>query len=410
MPGNIGDEMSAEYNELTKKLLKEGYTADNYPKDIVRIGNSYCRDKNNPLDNFDGGFVYSRIYAEDIVYQTGCRMFVKGKNVLSNMGCMGIEWCHENFNPVIRCPFDKAQCPHNDERLHGMRGGGLCIQCWCVCHRTDEPYDYDNSFEREEMLRKQEKERKYKEYSDAHNGRVCLNHMYYDERTRTWKQIYEPGRCAKMCYSKNGYCPILGKQLSKKRGNVYYDLKKSGIIQHRGGQKTLFDGEPWTHITKGIRFFDKPCSMDICEAFVKIQSDKIAHYYEVNHSYEKMMDKTIEVEILNIRAESKPSRDLMQDLEALKNGITLTYDDDAIRHQKEYKKEKREEAKKKKIEKLEKKLIEVGYWNMEPFSIDRIHADKWLGSERIDELEEIRNQKLKEEQNKPVQLDLFDIM
>ena len=402
--------MTEEYNELTKKLLSKGYTAENYPKGMVRIGNSYCRDKSNPLDNFDGGFVYSRIYADTITYQTGCGMFVKGENVISNMGYMGVEWCHENFNPVIRCPFDKAQCPHNDERLRGTSGGGLCIQCWCVCHRTEETYDFDNSFEKEEMLRKQEKEQKYKEFFEAHNGRVCQNHMFYDERTRTWKQVYEPGRCVNMCYSQNGYCPILGKKLSKKRGNVYYDVKTSGIIQQKEEQLSLFDGDSWANVRKGIRYFKNPCSMDICEAFVKLCSDEIERNYRINHSCERMIDKTWQFEIRNIRAESKPSRDLMQDLEDIKAGITISFEPEAENRAKEQKKRKREEAKKKRIEKLEKKIIEVGYGNLAESSLDKAHADKWLTGERLEELEQIRQQKIMEEQNKPVQLSLFDMI
>lgn len=402
--------MAVEYNELTKKLLSEGYTAENYPKEIVRIGgNSCCFEKNNPLDNFYGGFEYIRIYAEKITYQTGCGLFVKGKNVLSDMGYMGVNWCHENFNPVVRCPFDKANCPHNDERLHGMRGGGLCIQCWCVCHRTKKTYDYENSFEKEEELRRQEKERKYKEYSDAHNGRVCQNHMYYDERTRSWKQIYKPSRCANICYSKDGYCPILGNKLNKKRGNVYYDVKESGIIHQKEAQQSLLDGERWTNIRKGIRYFKKPCSMDICEAFVKISSDEIKRNYDVNHSFEHMLDKSWQVEILNIRAESKPSRDLMQDLTDIKAGINISFEPDIEKHQKEIKKKRREELKQKRIEKLEKKIMEVGYENLEEFSVDKVHAYKWLTSERREELEQLRQQKIKEEQNKPIQLTLFDM-
>ena len=74
------------------------------------------------------------------------------------------------------------------------------------------------------------------------------------------------------------------------------------------------------------------------------------------------------------------------------------------------KKIKRIQNKQKKSERLEKEIMEVGYWNMEPHSLDRVHADAWLGSLRIDELEEIRQQKLKEEQGKPLQLSLFDMI
>lgn len=396
-------EYNYEYNELTKQLLAAGYSVDNYP-DYVQIDDSRLPG-NDPLRNLSGGFEYKRWYRDELVYKTGCGKLVLGKNVIE-IG-MGVDWSHENNNPVIRCPYDKAQCPDNDPRLHGERGGGLCIQCWCVCHRTEEAYDYENSIEKADNEREAEQERKYEEYSNAHNGRVCRNHMFYDERTREWSQHYSPRRCAHICYAQNSYCPILGRQLSKKRGNVYYDLKKSGV-RHDG---TLFDGETWTHITKNIRYFDKPVCMDICEAFIRVQGkEEILQQYSINHSYEWFVDPTLKVEILNVRAESKPSRDLMQDLEDLKAGIQISFDDEDSKKVAVAKKKKREAAKQKKIEKLEQKILEVGYWNMEPYSLDRVHADKWLGSLRIDELEEIRRQRLKEEQNKPVQISLFDII
>ena len=398
-----------KYNNLTRRLLDEGYTAENYPKDKVHIANGGYSGNGNPLDNIYGGFEYNRVYCDAFTYKTGCGMHVIGKNVLSSMGFMGEEWCHENDNPVIRCPYDKPNCPMNDERLHGMFGGGSCIQCWCVCHKTEAPYDYEHSFEKAEKKRQEEMNRKYQEYSDAHNGRICSRHMIYNERTREWHMIYEPYSCAKMCYSQDGYCPVLGRELSKKRGNVYYDLKTSGTVKQQEAQCSMFDGEQWTHIEKGMRVFDKPCSMDICEAFVKVQSDEILHNYEVNHSTEYIFDKSFKAEILNIRAESKPSRDLIQDLQDIKDGITIVHASDSEKRMKEQKKERRKLAQQKKIAKLEKVLIDVGYENLEPYSMNRVHADKWLDSERLEELEQLRQQKIKEEQEKPVQLSLFDM-
>ena len=399
----------SKYNLLTQRLLAEGYTADNYPKDKVHIAGGYHTASTGPLDNVYGGFEYNRVYCDNFLYKTGCGMYVKGSNVLTHMGYMGEEWCHENDNPVVRCPYDKAECPLNDNRLHGIFGGGNCIQCWCACHKTDEPYDYDNSFEKAEKDRKDEERRKYQEYADAHNGRICQNHMYYNERTREWNMYYEPAQCASMCFAQNGYCPVLGRKLNKKRGNVYYDLKTSGIKKQTEAQRSLFDGERWTHIEKGMRVFKNPCSMDICEAFIKVQSDKILSDYKVNHSTEYLFDKSFKAEILNIRAESKPSRDLMQDLQDIRDGIEISHASDNEKQKKEAKKEKRKLAKQKNIERLEKKIIEVGYENLVEYSADRVHADKWLTPERLDELEQIRKQKINEEQEKPVQLSLFDM-
>lgn len=398
-------ECDFEYNELTKQLLQEGYTTANYP-DYVQIGSGQFTG-DDPLRNSSHGFEYKRVYSDNFVYYTGCGKCVLGKNVIDSMGYMGIEWCHENDNPVILCPYHKSECSNNAPELCGTNGG-VRMLCWCVCHRQNKPYDYDNSIEKVNEERHDEMERKYQEYSELHGGKVCRNHMFYDEHTGTWEQQYKPSRCAKMCISQNGYCPILGKQLSKKRGNVYYDLKKTGIIQQKEAQQSLFDNKQWTSITKGIRFFDKPCSMDICEAFVKIQKDEIKRHYDINHSFEKMADKTIDWEILNIRVENKPSRDLMQDLEDIKNGISISFDNDIKKHEKEYKQEKKRQAQINSIKKLEKKLITIGYYNLAAHSLDRVHADKWLSKDRINELEKIRQQKLDEEYSKPVQLSLFD--
>ncbi len=395
-----------EYNRLTKRLLKEGYTVSNFP-DYVQIDASRLPG-DDPLNNMSGGFEYKRWYSDGIVYQTGCGRLVLGRNVIDSMGFAGTDWSHENGNPVIRCPFDRAECPDNDSRLHGIRGGGLCIQCLCACHRTELPYDFENSIEKADKERREEKGRKYKEYAGTHNGRVCQNHMYYDERTREWHLRYDPGICAAMCCSKNGYCPVLNKKLSRKRGNVYYDVKTSGIYQRRGDQISMLDGTPWTNIRKAVRYFKKPCSIDICEAFVKIESGKIRDKYYWGHSRERMLDPSWDFEILNIRAESKPSRDLIQDLEDIRAGISIAFDPDWEKESAEKKKQARAALKQKKIEKLEKKILEAGYGNLEEFSLDRVHADKWLGRERILELESQRRERLKKESQKPVQMTLGD--
>lgn len=397
----------AEYNELTKKLLGEGYTVNHFPH-YVQIDTSRLPG-DDPLNNLSGGFEYKRWYSNQIVYQTGCGKFVMGENVMDEMWYHGVAWQPENDNPVIRCPYDIPECPDNDSRLHGMMGGGICIQCHCVCHSTHEPYDYENSIEKAEKERQEERKRKYEEYADSHNGRICRNHMHYNERTNEWKLHYEPSKCANGCYANDRFCPILGKKLSKKRGNVYYDIKESGIHQRTGDQYSLLDGTPWMQIRKAVRFFERPCSIDICEAFVKVQSETIRYHYEINHSVERMIDPSWEFEILNIRAESKPSRDLLQDLEDIKAGISISFDPEIEKHSKNRKKEERAAAKQKRIEKLEKKIIEVGYENMEEYSLDRRHADKWITPERMEELEDLRQKRIEKKKRRPVQMKLTDI-
>ena len=73
------------------------------------------------------------------------------------------------------------------------------------------------------------------------------------------------------------------------------------------------------------------------------------------------------------------------------------------------KRERRRQLRESAVKRLEKKLIEHGYESLEEFSADRRHADKWLGRERIAELEEMRLKKEKEKKEQPVQLSLFDM-
>ena len=390
--------MDLEYNKLTEQLLKEGYTADHHP-DYVKLPNC-LPDSKNPLRNYDGGFIYLRSHTDKMIYKTGCGKYILGENVIGDMEFMGIDWCHENDNPVFLCPYHTSRCGKNHPLLHESPDGEPCFRCWCVCHQTRERYDYQNSIELAEMERQEDRQKKYQEYSDQHNGRICQHHMYYDERTRTWELRYDPAVCFRRCRSR--FCPILGRNLDRKRGNVYYDLKVSWIRQ----DGTLFDGEKIVSITRGIRYFKHPASMDICRAFVKLCSGNILSAYRLNNSQYWLMDKTFQAEVLNIRAESKPSRDLAQDLQAIKDGISITYDSDLQKLHKEQAHKKRREAREKRIQKLERKLLEDGYESLAPYSLDKIHADKWLSQERLLELEEARQKRIWDEQHQPVQLTL----
>ena len=100
----------------------------------------------------------------------------------------------------------------------------------------------------------------------------------------------------------------------------------------------------------------------------------------------------------------------MQDLEDIRAGITVVHESDAKKRASEEKKERRRSTKEKKIRKLDGKILETGYGSLDPHSLDRIHADKWLGMERIRELEEMREKKQLEKKNSPVQLSLFGLM
>lgn len=393
--------MRKEYNLLTKHLLAEGYTADNYP-DYVRI----CRSGwgKELWQNMAGGFEYTKECLSKMVFKTGCGLLVEGSRFSTgHMSYMGIDWMPENNNPVITCPFRKDDCNLRNPILGSAEESGICKILQCDCHQTDEPYSYDKSMRKVVDDENKEIRRKYDVFSERVKGHVCHWHMHYNYNTGEWRQSYDPLNCARYCQNVGGVCSLTHKPVNKKRGNVFYDVRTSHI--RRDG--TLFDGEEIVKIEKGIRLFDTAKSMTICEQAEKRCREHIYRLVK-NRYHAEILLYGWKVEVLNIRAEQRESRDLMQDLQDIRDGIEVTHASDVQKNQKEEKKKRRQQIQEAKINKLEKKILEIGYYNLKEYSIDRIHADKWLGEDRIKALERMREQKLKEEQNVPVQMTLFD--
>ena len=137
----------------------------------------------------------------------------------------------------------------------------------------------------------------------------------------------------------------------------------------------------------------------------KIQSD-----YDLKHSFDRLWYPENTAEVLNVRAEVRASRNIEQDLQDIRDGITVTHASDLEKEKKAQKKEKRQAAQQKRVARLEKRLISIGYENLESYSLDKIHADKWLGSERIAELETIRQKNIQKEANMLVQGSILDLI
>ncbi len=206
-------------------------------------------------------------------------------------------------------------------------------------------------------------------------------------------------------------CPVLGHELDKKRGNVFYDVKISYLRNDLNG--TLFEGQVDTQIIKGKKLFDHPVSMDICKICARLCQDRIkdkmrTHYF-TQLFFSEYHGRYFSFELQNVRAEQRESRDLMQDLEDIRNGIQIILSSDAEKREAENKRERRKRSHESAVRRLQKRLMENGYDSLEKFSADRRHADRWMGPERIEELEKLRQLKEKEKKEQPVQLSLFDL-
>lgn len=401
MPGDIA--MEKEYNELTKRLVEEGYTAEHHP-DYVFV-NDCCQEKENPLRNYGGGFQYRKWYIDGKAFRTPCGIQCSGRSCMTSMYYNRVEWTFENDRATVRCPYRRSPCSLRDPFLPS---DGV-LKFFCSVHMTEEAYEYAGSLE--ELKDQHEKEiyNRKLQFSMQRHGRTCDYQMRYDEDRGEWMMHYDPDICAKLkCM---GYCPILGKDLDHKKGNVFYDLK---IKQRRKDlDGTLFEGQIDVSIQKGKKALDHPVSMDICRNYAKICKEKI--HWKVKMAYhserfrsERSGSHDFSVEVLNIRAERRESRDLIQDLIDISEGIQITHASDLDMVRKTERSEKRKQRQQKKILRLEEKLLKVGYANLPEYGCDRIHADQWLGEERIHELEQQRRMRMQEEQKKPVQL-MFDL-
>lgn len=374
-----------ELNKLTLRLLSEGYTKDN-PPDFVREWN-----------DFYGGWEYTFRYHKNLVFKTGCGLLVRGEHWHSgSMSYMGIDWTLENGNPVVRCPYNKLECENNHPLLRSKPSYGILVHC--CCSETKEKYDYEKSVDKvfEDIAAHQQK--LFEDFKVKKHGRVCVSSCRFNEVIEKWEQHYNPVEiCSKMRCS---YCSILGRELSKKKGNVFYDVKETRDDTAVG---LLNQGDIVT-VTKGKRFLEKNVSIDICEIIVKKCAGEIERKHRNRHFTEiyfsKYHGRKYEYEILNVRAETRESRDLEQDLEDIKNGITVIHQSDAERNQKADSRAKRQKNLEARIKKYKKILAETGFNNLD--TTNRIRIRKMVDKGYISE-EEINREPVK----KPEQLTLF---
>lgn len=390
------------FNKLTERLLAEGYDAKHYP-DYVRIPPSnYWRDRDNPLDNFEGGFIYKRKHVWEQTFETPCGMLVKGLNTFDGMSYKGIEHRYENDNPLIHCPKRCVDCPLREIETDGV------TQTYCVVHPTDREYCEAGSVEEVKRETDERIEQEKQAYIDAHGGRVCPHHMKYDP-VKGWSFHYTPTRCPnEYCKAVVGcaVCPVLGRELTSEKGNVFFDLEKEGRDYSKDG--TFFEGERFHTVKKGLQLFDKPINLDLAEIIAKqrdfilwrVRYSKEIDTYTAYKSEQGLIDWSYKV--TNIRAEKKAVRDFDQDLEDIENGIQVYHAIDEERKKKEDKSKKRKEAEAKRQKSAEKKIKKDGWDNMS--ESEKRKASKMFEAKVLKRIIEESREK------QPEQMTIFDFM
>ena len=365
----------AELNELTKRLLAEGWKPEDTPPGTKEYFWFY------------GGWTYTQETLAALTFETPCGLLVKGSCFGNgDMAFQGISWQPENDNPVVCCPrFNLDFCPMRHPMLWSnsySSGSGIVRQC--ACHQTNRPYTYEGSLDEAHDQVWSESDELWKIFQVKHNGRVCKQHCCYDRTARKWHAGYDPTECANGYGRACRYCQVLDKELDTRRGNVFYDVKETRIIKG----DWLFPDKEVTTVRKGIKVLDRTVSLTLCEAIVRYAKHHIIDRFMLNHHHELYCDKSLRYELVNFRAQRQNTRDIMQDLADTAAGIEVVHQADEEKLRKEQKRARQAARQAQKVRSLEK-LVLTGDLDNLTYS-QRRGLEKHLSEERMAELMEQR--------------------
>lgn len=326
-------------NKITQELLDLGYTRENPP------------DKFREWDDFYGGWQYTIDQEQNMVIETPCGIVGNAFTIAAGSLCywLGIDWCLENDNALIACPFNKADCAKNNPLIADKKIAG---RVQCSVHIALKSFDYDSSIEKIRADNEAKKEKLYQKFCDARNGKVCRTMSRFNSEKGEWSIKYDPMNCLGCTY-----CTLLDRDMGTERGNVYYDIKTTRLRQNAG----LIPDDKVASITKGVRLFDKNRNLELCKIISRCGREEIESKVRMKYSTElhfaKYHNEFFEVEVLNIRAEKRESRDLEQDLRDIAMGIEVSHQSDIDKSAKLQKKQMREKRMEDKIKRIRNKVL-----------------------------------------------------
>lgn len=352
-----------ELNKITRELLKLGYTKEKPP------------DKFREWNDFYGGWQYTVNQEQNIVVEAPCGIIGNAYTIGAGSLCcwLGVDWCLENDNALIACPFNKLNCPKNNPLISDKKIAGS-VQC--PVHITCKAFDYDSSIEKIRAENEAKKEALYKEFCAERGGKACRNMSRFDEAKGKWSIRYNPMNCLNC-----SYCTLLDKDMGTAKGNVFYDVKTTYLQKNNG----FIPDEKVSSIIKGKRLFDKSKNLELCKIVAKccrkeIES-KVRNKYSSELVFAEYFGHFFEVEVLNIRAEKRESRDLDQDLKDIADGIEVIHQSDLNAAEKERKKQTRLKSVDNKVKRIKKLILQGGLAKLD--WVEKSRLGKLLDKELI---------------------------
>lgn len=334
-------------NELTKRLFAEGWTEDHHP-DHVFWGFFKC-------------FQYKWEYERELTWKTPCGLFVSGWSVgCSETSFGGVDYTPENNNPLILCPYKRKACEHIPEGLRGKYP-------LCPCHTTEEPYDKSRSVE---AIEEDRAKRYHEQYMEITGGSYCIcvcdNNGFQGGLVRV---EYDVQKCINYgCQNKT--CVIRKQPRDLTKVNIFYDVRRTKITRKGFLEHTDVS------VTKGEKVFEKPVARTDAEIWLKVKQanytplnnrtviegrktpdDRRMEFFSDHHRKWPGYDYfEFRYEVENIRIEKKESRDLLQDLRDVEEGLTVVHASDLKKAAETAKKDSRAKRREEKEAKLKRML------------------------------------------------------
>lgn len=405
---------------MTERLLESGVSLDDpttWPEDVWR-----CDPAN---------FAYKREWQYTPTWESPCGLLIRSHGDFWGETWVGGEFhCAENDNPLFGCPRPGVPCAHRLPYPAGMN---------CQFHRTERVWTEDESCER--LIReriaaeRQWREVQMREHPGFNGDCVNLRKNELPDGTFRYEKNYQLERCVSL-KCKNTQCPCLGwKERDVRPANIFYDL----YIERKFTEGLVPYSEK--SIVKGLKVFGKAIAMHDAEMALRIWEKNpnarmlpsqmlrrldVAVNLEHNigsreayfvRTHGTLYGRACQVfsEIRNIRVARQEGRDLMQDLQDVRDGITVQHASDMQKAARAQKNERYQAGKiKRTAQKLAREMMESGD-DLEDthtgIMLQRRNAEfsAAVEAEALRIIDRVR-EKRRRENNETGQLSIFDMM
>lgn len=303
-------------------------------------------------------FLYKWDWKYSKVWQAPCGLQTKGHGwSWGDIHAEGRYFCDENDNPLFQCPFPGRQCEH---RKKDFPPGINCE----FHHVPDALYD------EEKEIRTIEKER-YAKLATVRE-KDLKDHPGYEQPCMGMKVDFGPDgeeriryvwRLSNCMSCRNTICPARGwKPRDIRKANIFYDLymeKTEEIGMASFTEKTmrkgiaLFDKAiPWTDAEFALAIWKRNPDSPILPAGMAYKMQNFARpgmgrtedYFLTHHGEYDGKRYTLHTEIRNLRVAKMDQKDMLADLQAIRDGIEVIHDSDLKKAAKQQKSDQKAQA------------------------------------------------------------------